>query len=41
MKKKDNNGSGGHGETPGDENKLIGERRAKLAELRRSSPSTA
>jgi lysyl-tRNA synthetase, class II len=37
MKKKDNNGSGGDGETPGDENKLIGERRAKLAELRASA----
>ena len=37
MKKKDNNGSGGNGETPGDENKLIGERRAKLAELRASA----
>ena len=37
MKKKDNNGSGGDGETQGDENKLIGERRAKLAELRASA----
>ena len=37
MKKKDNNGSGADGETPADENKLIGERRAKLAELRASA----
>ena len=41
MKKKDNTGSGGgdDGETPGDENKLIAERRAKLAELRRGAHS--
>jgi lysyl-tRNA synthetase, class II len=34
MKKKDDNGSGGDGEAQADENRLIGERRAKLAQLR-------
>src|SRR5215470_11240404 len=37
MKKKDNTGGPGGGDEGGDENKLIAERRAKLAELRRAA----